>query len=202
MKRSVLIPLLVVAALAGVSGLSLLRFPALVTGQSPGMEERTRQLESRSTAFESRQADLDTRQAELDKRIAAFESRLATAEKDAARRSDVPVQAATPAAVAAPAPAAAPAGPVMLASGSRCTSTNSPTYTSQHRNGTNMTTTENFKGVEGLMKVEVTTSEGDIITSYSIPAWLMAAYGDNQEAIMRDLGTDLLKDRGPLRCSP
>jgi hypothetical protein len=174
------------------------------------MEERARQLEARATAFESRQAELDerqagldARQAELDTRQAAVESRLIELERRAAR----PAPAAEPAPAANPAPApaaaAAPAASVGRQAGARCNASGgSPAYTTQSRNGTNVTTTENYKGVEGLMMIVVTTMDGDLITSYSIPDWLMASYGYNQEAIMRDIDRGLLKDRGPSQCGP
>jgi hypothetical protein len=201
MNRRTLIPLLVAVALAGVSGLSLLRFPLVVIGQSPGMEERARQLEARATAFESRQAELDERQAELDTRQAAVESRLAEVERRAARPA--PVTEPASAANAAPAAPAVPDASAGRQPGARCNpSGGSPAYTTQSRNGTSMTTTENYKGVEGLMMIQVTTMEGDLITSYSIPDWLMLAYGHNQEAILRDIDRGILKDRGPLQCSP
>jgi hypothetical protein len=201
MTRRTLLPLLAAAALAGLSGLSLARFPALVSGQNPTMEDRVRQFESRAIAVEYRQAELDARQADLDSRIAAFEGRLNATERMAGRSEPAPAPAPV-VSVAAPAAVPAVAAPADALSSSRCTSFGAQGYTTQGRGGTSMSTQHNFQGVDGLMKIEVTTSEGDLITSWSIPGWLMDTYGNNVEAIMRDVERGILKDRGPLRCSP
>jgi hypothetical protein len=72
----------------------------------------------------------------------------------------------------------------------------SETTTTTSDNGT-VTITTNFNGVQGLVQQVVTLSgaEGGSVTSYSIPAWLQAAYNGNIEAIYRDIASGVLANR-------
>lgn len=89
-----------------------------------------------------------------------------------------------------PTPVAAPAVVVPA-----CTLIPPHTRTLRLSNGDVVNTTYNFNYVEGLTKVEIQHTDGKTTTSYSFPAWLLAAYGGDPEAIIIEIDSGRLMHR-------
>ncbi len=109
------------------------------------------------------------------------------------------------AALALPAPTPAPAStaPVLLPPSApaapACSAT--PVTTTEDTGTATVVTTVNYNGVQGLVRQDITLKaspegEADVTTTtYSIPAWLLAAYGDNLAALMQEIASGRLSNR-------
>jgi hypothetical protein len=72
-------------------------------------------------------------------------------------------------------------------------------HTVDASSGINVSMTENFAGVEGLVRSTV-TFEGEVYTDYSIPSWLFDAYGGNIPAIIHEIENGRLTNRRAGNC--
>ncbi len=69
------------------------------------------------------------------------------------------------------------------------------TYRHESVNGITVTTTENYNGVQGLVRSVVVEPDGGTVDDLSFPAWLVDAYGGNLPAIRGDLISGSLRNR-------
>jgi len=76
------------------------------------------------------------------------------------------------------------------------------TSSSPDDGGYTYTTTRNYSGVQGLSRVEF-NERGTITITYSVPDWVLQAYGGNMTAILRELETGRLQNQRPQNnCTP
>jgi hypothetical protein len=124
----------------------------------------------------------------VDQRVATLESRVNSLE---GRLFVLSIQTGAPVSIA----------PGQPEGGRACDIPPTPVVTTQSSGqDATITTIDHFNGVEGLAKETIVYTSGETITSYSIPAWLLTAYGGKHDIVVQEIESGRVYNRRSPDC--